>query len=258
MAFPPASPIVTGVLAETCLSGCWQMAIDGALLQRQQPVLRLYRWSRPTLSLGFHQAALHPSWIQWQRQGRLDLVRRPTGGGAVLHGGDLCYAVVLPCGRFERQQAYGWICGWLQEAFAALGEPLQLGRELADRNPNCFARSTSADLVTVDGQKRIGNAQRWQHGWLLQHGSIQLQTDAQAWQVLLGSPPPRLGSLGVSSSDLGRALLQALPEGLQLAGRAAGLEAPLLAAAGGQLERYRLPGGSGAVTSPLASIARTT
>jgi lipoate-protein ligase A len=108
------------LLSHTCLSGSWQMALDGALLQRQQPVLRLYTWSRLTLSLGFHQRQLDPRWLDWQRRGQLDLVRRPSGGGAVLHDGDLCYALVLPCDRFERERAYGSICRWLQRTFAEL------------------------------------------------------------------------------------------------------------------------------------------
>jgi lipoate-protein ligase A len=247
------------LLASTCLSGSWQMALDGALLQRQQPALRLYRWSRLTLSLGFHQRQLEPQWLDWQRRGQLDLVRRPTGGGAVLHGADLCYALVLPCDRFERKQAYSRICGWLQQTLAALDEPLQFGSERDDGNPNCFARSTAADLVNADGIKRVGNAQRWQRGWLLQHGSIQLGGPDAVWQALLpGAPAPR-ASLAVSAGDLADRLLNSARQHWRLPSMAHPLDAELLAQAGACLERYRLPSdASAAATSPLASIARTT
>jgi len=259
MGSEPASPIAVNLLASTCLSGSWQMALDGALLQRQQPALRLYRWSRLTLSLGFHQRQLAPPWRAWQRQGQLDLVRRPSGGGAVLHGGDLCYALVLPCDRFERLQAYRSICGWLQQTFEALGEPLQFGSERADGNPNCFARNTSADLVNARGIKRVGSAQRWQHGWLLQHGSIQLDPPAEAWQALLGSPAAPQAALGLSAEALADQLLAGARQHWSLPALPRPLDADLLALAGENLERYRLESeGSPSPTSPLACMARTT
>ncbi|MFM1812490.1 MAG: hypothetical protein RLZZ336_1428 [Cyanobacteriota bacterium] len=255
----PASPIAVDLLASTCLSGSWQMALDGALLQRQQPALRLYRWSRLTLSLGFHQQQLAPQWRDWQRRGQLDLVRRPSGGGAVLHGGDLCYALVLPCDRFERLQAYKQICGWLQQTLAGLGEPLQFGSERADGNPNCFARSTAADLLNAQGRKRVGSAQRWQRGWLLQHGSIQLDPPDDAWQALLpGTAAPR-ANLGISASDLADRLQRAARQYWRLPATARPLDAAMLAEAGGCLERYRVTSEeAGAGTSPLACMARTT
>ena len=260
----PASPIAVDLLASTCLSGTWQMALDGALLERQQPALRLYQWSRLTLSLGFHQRQFAPQWRDWQRRGQLDLVRRPSGGGAVLHGGDLCYALVLPCDRYARLQAYSSICGWLQQSFAALGEPLQFGSQRADGNPDCFATSSAADLVNADGLKRVGSAQRWQGGWLLQHGSIQLAPPDAAWRALLPGPPPPRSALAVSAGELADRLLSGARQHWRLPATARPLDAGLLARAGAGLERYRLPAealaaaDSAATTSPLASIARTT
>jgi lipoate-protein ligase A len=254
----PASPITVNLLASSCLSGCWQMALDGALLQRQRPALRLYRWSHLTMSLGFHQQHLEPQWLDWHRRGQLDLVRRPSGGGAVLHGGDLCYALVLPCDRFNRVQAYTRICSWLQQSLGSLGEPLQFGNEQADGNPNCFARSTTADLVNADGIKRVGNAQRWQRGWLLQHGSIQLDPPSDAWQALLPGSPHQAG-LAVNARDLTDRLLSTARQHWRLPARARPLDSGLLAAAGNNLECYRVPSAeSPEVTSPLACIARTT
>ena len=236
------------------------MALDATLLQRRQASLRFYRWSRPTLSLGFHQPLQQRDWLAWQAEGGGDLVRRPTGGGAVLHGGDLCYALVLPAPRLSRHQAYSQICRWLMGSFAALGEPLQFGSAAAGRDPDCFARSTTADLVNAAGTKRIGSAQRWQQGWLLQHGSIQLTPDANSWQRLLGSSAPALGELPLHGDALVAHLVTSARDWLALPAQPLPLDAALLAAAGNQLERYRLPGAGAesAETSPLASIERTT
>jgi len=234
--------MATTLLQGTELSGVWQMALDAALLEQRRPILRFYRWSRPTLSLGFHQQPLQPAWLQWQRTGGGDLVRRPSGGGAVLHGGDLCYALVWPdpaCGRLE---AYRQVCAWMQRAFAELGEPLVFGGAAASTSGDCFARSTSADLLTAEGQKRIGSAQRWQRGCLLQHGSIQLNPDRVAWQQLLNGPGPQLPDLGLSPAQLAEHLLSAAPPWLQLTATEHPLDAELLALAGNQLERYRLGG----------------
>ena len=236
------------------------MALDGALLQHRQPSLRFYRWRRPTLSLGFHQPLEQRDWLSWQAEGGGDLVRRPTGGGAVLHGGDLCYALVLPAPRLSRQQAYNQICQWLMRSFAALGEPLLFGAASASREPDCFARSTTADLINAAGHKRIGSAQRWQQGWLLQHGSIQLSPNADSWQRLLGSSAPALGPLALQGDALVEHLVTSARDWLQLPDTPMPLRAELLAAAGNQLECYRLPGAGeeSSETSPLASIERTT
>lgn len=184
------------------------MAIDAWLLDqlqeppqpgqpRQAGVLRLYRWSRPTLSLGFHQRRIAPHWIALQRQGDLDLVRRPSGGRAVLHGGDLCYALLWPGASGSRQEVYQRACRWLQMAFAGMGLPLQFGRPMgaAGRHagadaPSCFASHTPADLVDAAGHKRVGSAQLWRRGALLQHGSIPLTPSSELWRHVLGEAPP--------------------------------------------------------------------
>jgi len=247
------------LLQTTQLGGRWQMALDAALLQRRRPVLRFYRWSRPTLSLGFHQRSLAAAWLHWQRQGLGELVRRPSGGGAVLHGGDLCYALIWPDPPCTRQQAYAVICHWLVEALAPLGEPLQFGQQTATLNPDCFARSTPADLVNRQGLKRIGSAQRWRGGCLLQHGSIQLQPDAGTWSALLESPPPALQSLPLGDDALVEQLVETARRWLPLPDRARPLDAGLLSLAGSNLERYGIPADvDSSDTSPLASMPRTT
>ncbi|MFN5697301.1 MAG: lipoate--protein ligase family protein, partial [Cyanobacteriota bacterium] len=82
MSSDPGSPIAAAGEARwippLTLGGAWQMAIDEWLLDTAPtPVLRLYEWQRPTLSLGHHQRQLDPQWLPLLQQGGLDLVRRP-------------------------------------------------------------------------------------------------------------------------------------------------------------------------------------
>lgn len=249
-----------------CQGGAWQMACDDWLLEQAQPAFRLYHWSRPSLSLGFHQRAIPTPWLALARQGRLDLVRRPSGGRAVLHAGGLTYALVWPGAPRQRRLAYRQACSWLQQAFADLGQPLGFGGAGADTaGPNCFATATDADLIHRGGAKRVGSAQFWRRGCLLQHGEILLQPAAELWQELFGEPPPHLSPLPLQGAELEAALLaaaeKALPAPLaeQLSpGWARPWRAGELAAITARLPRYRLkPDGIG-VASPEASIERTT
>ena len=207
-----AAPRQVGLLPTLCLDGAWQMAIDEQLLEmvladpKARPVLRLYRWSRPTLSVGHHQHHLPQHWLTLASAGAVDLVRRPSGGRAVLHGGDLSYALIWPAAPSQRRKAYGKACGWLCHAFAQFGMPLRFGRRAPSREqPNCFAVSTSADLVHRDGSKRIGSAQLWRRGALLQHGSIMLAPPVDLWRQLFDEPPPCLPKLPFGAEEIGRA-----------------------------------------------------
>lgn len=214
MTAPPAQPMPpeapTRWIASTCLEGDWQMAIDVSLLDGAAPAFRLYRWSRPTLSLGWHQKRLEPHWWDLRRQGRIDLVRRPSGGRAVLHGADLTYALVWPRPEGTRSEVYGRALTWLVEAFAAMDLPLEVGHQAASlQRSSCFATSTAADLVHDNGAKRVGSAQLWRGGHLLQHGSIQLDPCPALWREVFGGDPPDLDPLPLSGIELEEHLLRA-------------------------------------------------
>ena len=208
-------PLCLRSLPSCSLPGPLQMAIDAWLLERviegdrRGPLLRFYRWSRPTLSLGRHQHSLPPHWVQLASEGRLALVRRPSGGSAVLHGGDLTYALIWRDPPRRRREAYHLSCAWLQEAFAAMGWPLEFGDSpCRHHEANCFATSTAADLVHPGGQKRIGSALRWRGHALLQHGSIAIRPDEALWEAVFESPAPRLPELPLAGQDLEALLLQ--------------------------------------------------
>lgn len=213
---PSARPRTVRWIPPLTLPGALQMAIDALLLEAAvadpdgAPVLRLYRWSRPTLSLGFHQRSLPPLWRSLRDAGAIELVRRPSGGRAVLHGGDLTYALIWPAAASagSRHQTHALACRWLLEAFAAMDLPLRFGEAAPSRDrASCFATSTSADLIHGDGRKRIGSAQLWSRGCLLQHGSVLLAPDSALWSRLFGEPPPPLEPLPLRGSEL-EALLQ--------------------------------------------------
>lgn len=179
-----SAPAELVVLPELVLQGAWQMALDHWLLKAVDagalgPVLRFYHWPWPCLSLGRHQRSYPARWDALDRQGHLELVRRPSGGSAVLHGSGLTYALVLPVTMVSGRtgvERYRFCCRWLQQVFAQLGHPLAFGQDPAGpTSGHCFDRATAADLVGVeDGNKRIGSAQRRSRRALLQHGEMVL------------------------------------------------------------------------------------
>jgi lipoate---protein ligase len=170
------------------------MAIDCWLLEQHiggdTSSLRFYTWSPPAISLGYHQRQYPAYWqdIVWQGE-KLELVRRPTGGRAVLHQGDLTYGVVTSRLNGSRIQMYEKICEFLIQGWRSLDVELHYGT--AGRgyihNPNCFGTATSADLVTVDNCKLIGSAQLRRGNAILQHGSIRLQPNAELFATVFGA-----------------------------------------------------------------------
>ena len=193
------------------------MAIDRWMLQQLlaggPPVLRLYRWSTPALSLGRHQQRWPAPW----RDEPLELVRRPSGGRAVLHAGELTYALVFTPQTRDREAVYRHCCKWLQQALAQAGEPLHFGQAspaAAAQRSSCFATATAADLVSARGAKRIGSAQLWHGPALLQHGSLLLDPPAALWQRLFQADPPELAPLPWSAPQLEQQLRRAAEEHL--------------------------------------------
>lgn len=176
-------------------SGALQMAIDTQLLEQQHrgvcpPTLRFYTWSPVAISLGYHQDEFPSHWqhLTWKGQ-PLDLVRRPSGGRAVLHQGDLTYAIALSRTGRQRRQAYTDICEFLIQGWRSLGIELSYGR--AGRGyihqPSCFDTATAADLVSAEGVKFIGSAQVWRGNTVLQHGSMRLAPDPELFAQVFGA-----------------------------------------------------------------------
>jgi lipoate-protein ligase A len=180
--------------------GAIQMAIDQWLFQQHQenrhpPTLRFYTWNPPAISLGVSQHRHFPDhWrhLTWKGQ-PIDLVRRPSGGRGVLHQGDLTYAIVTSHIPGSLDQVYRTICQFLMQGWHALGLDLSFGQPDRQylRSQNCFSLSTNADLVDPEGNKLIGSAQRKQGHYVLQHGSMLLNPDADLFQAVFHTLPPQ-------------------------------------------------------------------
>lgn len=162
------------------------MALDEALMdsvrEGARPALRLYRWRPACLSLGRNQPAAECyDRAEIARRG-LDVVRRPTGGRAVIHARELTYSVVVNDRRLGGlRQSYVTINRALLEGLAQLGVRAVLQPGSARRAPvpstePCFRDPAEGELV-IDGRKLIGSAQYRHRGVVLQHGSLLLQND---------------------------------------------------------------------------------
>lgn len=163
--------------------GATNMATDHALLDRAatsgEAVLRIYAWDRPTLSFGMHEKARIPR--ERFAEERVDVVRRPTGGRALLHHREVTYSVTAPtASAVGLNESFRAINAILRDALARLGvateEAPRRGRASSPDGAPCFAEPNVGELV-VDGRKLVGSAQRRDELSLLQHGSILLGDD---------------------------------------------------------------------------------
>lgn len=163
------------------------MLLDYAILhQTPEPLVRCYSWAAPTLSLGRHQKVGEEILASCAGAG-VEVVRRPTGGTAVLHNGDVTYSVVAPYGALGVLDAYMWVARGLISAFKRLSLTAVVVEHeaLLHPSPVCFATPMGADLA-VRGSKVCGSAQVRSKGWFLQHGSIPISDQRTASAQLLG------------------------------------------------------------------------
>lgn len=158
------------------------------------PALRLYRWSRPTLTLGHGQAAGDATDPAALATFEVPWVRRPTGGRALLHLPDeLTYAFAAPRGRATGvRAAYFRVMGSIWRAlsrFVHLDPPPAgaLLRDTASPRLPCHAVATGHE-ITAQGRKLVAGAQRWRRGAFLQHGSIPWSVDRALTNALVGLP----------------------------------------------------------------------
>lgn len=207
--------------------GPWNMGVDEALLSTAAagggPALRLYSWSGPWLSIGYAQRLDPLRWEACRRAG-VGLVRRVTGGAAVLHGADLTYALVAPAKLLPEGLAGAYACvaegltaGLRSLGVEAVGGAASPARRGA-RPFDCFADAARHELC-VDGRKLVGSAQRRVGGAVLQHGSLRLAPDPEAARraaALTSGDPTSLAEIGarVPVRALREALIEALGEAI--------------------------------------------
>ena len=182
------------------LPGARNMARDWTLLEgvaagSGPPTIRFYGWSPPCLSLGRHQG-LEAVDLGFCAHEGIDVVRRPTGGRAVLHHIELTYSVAAPLGRpplpSGLQPAYRMLCQVLVDACRELGVAAALTEgevNVALPGPRttvpCF-KAPAAGEVVVAGRKLVGSAMRAHGGAMLQHGSILLDWDGRLQAGAMG------------------------------------------------------------------------
>ena len=197
-------PVRWRLLLTPPLSGPENMALDVALMARArrtgEAVARVYGWSTPTLSFGRNERAVERFDAAAIAGAGLEVVRRPTGGRALLHHRELTYSVTAPAGD-SLVASCRRITAHLINALEQLGVPATVaaagGRHAPTAQGPCFAEPSAGELV-VAGRKLAGSAQ-WRHdGALLQHGSILIDDDQSAIAALrreramlpVAAPPP--------------------------------------------------------------------
>jgi lipoate-protein ligase A len=151
-------------------------------------VLRIYGWNPPAISLGYHQS-LDEIDVQKCKEAGLDIVRRPTGGRAILHSDEVTYTVVMVAPRSNVLSVYNQISEALVCGLRKLGVAVTLAKS-QPHFPSLYRTSSATVCFTssaryeiqVDGKKLVGSAQRRfarneQEDVVLQHGSILLGAD---------------------------------------------------------------------------------
>lgn len=187
----------------------FNMAVDAALLAHArrtgETTLRVYAWERPSLSFGRNERTrglFDPARIE---AAGVDVVRRPTGGRALLHHRECTYSVTAP-DRLPLAESYAAINALLLEGLARLGVAAaaapRAGRPLRPEGAACFAEPGAGELV-VEGAKLVGSAQLREEGALLQHGSI-LLADDQPMIASLRTEPVAVSPAATLERALGR------------------------------------------------------
>jgi lipoate-protein ligase A len=218
------------------LSGAANMALDEALLDarihgQSPPTLRCFAWAPPTISVGYGQPLDERIDLAAAEAEGIGLVRRPTGGSAILHEGpdlELTYSVVARAGDFpgadDLLESYRFIGLALLAGLRDLGVPVDLvpARPTDPRSMPafCFARTASYELE-VDGRKLVGSAQRRRGTGFLQHGSVMLGAAAERLRRVFPREAPLAGMTTIEAT-LGRRpafdeVVRALARGFELA-----------------------------------------
>ena len=172
------------------------MAIDEAIFSCHgkggfEYTLRLYTWTTPAVSIGYFQDLEQEINLESCKKLGIDYVRRPTGGGAILHDMELTYSFTANTGGIipiDICESYKVICGAIIIGLKSLG--ISAGNrkrevKLREReSPVCFVESSNYDIV-VKGKKIVGSAQRRVKDRLIQHGSILIDFDAGKMHSIL-------------------------------------------------------------------------
>ncbi len=179
----------------------WSMFFDRLIWQQMEaewlttPLLRLYTWRTPTISIGYHQKISDFDLTKIARNG-ISIVRRPTGGRAVFHSQDITYSVITPLVNNSPQQIYEWIHQALHKGLLNLDidsqfEQNKFTKTIQGEIPKtCFSSSARWELK-IASKKLVGSAQRVGQRAILQHGSIPITAEHQNIFTYLNEPPEK-------------------------------------------------------------------
>ena len=177
-------------------TGAQNMAFDEALMDHTRAsgdwVLRVYSWSAPTISFGRNQTAAGLYDLGEIRKRGFHVVRRPTGGRAILHDREVTYCITAPVAAAgDLRPSYNRINEVVLDGLRRLGVGAAIAQPTAkSSSPGvapCFHEPSAGELM-LDGRKLAGSAQWRKDGVLLQHGSI-LVDDDQSVLAELTIPP---------------------------------------------------------------------
>jgi len=191
-------------------SGSENMSFDIAILNESiknqaKPVLRLYGWKKPTLTIGRNQSLTGINQEYCNLNG-IDIVKRPTGGRAVLHDMELTYCFITSADFLQNTKT---VISSYKEISQALVAGLKLlnidlsfpeNKKVSVQNDFCMALSTGADLNCM-GKKMIGSAQFRKQGYILQHGSILLDIDAEMLKNIFYENNPERNLITIKEID---------------------------------------------------------
>lgn len=203
-------------------TGAENMARDRALQARAarsgESVFSVYSWSRPTLSFGRNQPARGRYDLAKIREAGVDVVRRPTGGRAILHHREVTYSVTAPIDASSLRETYARINRVLQAGLSRLGVFVEAATP-SQRAPvpsvrPCFEIPGEGELV-ARGAKLVGSAQWRENGALLQHGSILVDDDQSSLPGFSASVDELKGTVPTPATL--RALLGRAPDAEEVA-----------------------------------------
>ena len=170
----------------------WNMAVDEALFRsfgpEDFPILRIYRWE-PALSFGRFSPVRKLLDLPLIKRKKISYARRITGGGVLVHGGDISYSLIVPASLTRElgvKGSYRHLCRFLIRFYERLGLEAVFAAQAGlreQRSDICLAGHESYDIV-VDGIKIGGNAQRHGREAMLQHGSIPIRIEQDTFEPL--------------------------------------------------------------------------
>jgi lipoate-protein ligase A len=157
----------------------WNMALDEVLLDNlgDVPTLRIYGWSPPAVSIGYFQSMNEEVNVDECKRRGIDVIRRITGGGSVLHDSELTYSFLTKKYPQNIMESYELICGVIIAAINSLG---------------FVSKFSPLNDITINGKKVSGNAQTRKKNTLLQHGTILLNVDIEKMFSVLKVPSEKI------------------------------------------------------------------